>query len=255
MSKDYVLSLSYGKDSLACLVAIEQLGLPLTRIVHAEVWATDTIHADLPEMVDFKKKADAIIKDRWGIDVEHIRADVTYEEMFYKSRFNKKIGGECIYGFPIIKGAWCNDRLKMQALKKCQNNGVTYVGIACDEPSRFHVLSATKRSPLVEAGWTEAMCRDWCEKNGLLSPIYSRETRGGCWFCPKQPIDSLRRFRKEHPDLWALLLKWDTDSPVPFKPNGITVHDFDKRFELEDNGLVPTDRRFRWGTVKRKEQS
>lgn len=50
MSKDYVLSLSYGKDSLACLGAIEQLGLPLTRIVHAEVWATDTIHADLPEM-------------------------------------------------------------------------------------------------------------------------------------------------------------------------------------------------------------
>lgn len=42
----YVLSLSYGKDSIACLAAIEQLGLPLDRIVHAEVWATDTIPAD-----------------------------------------------------------------------------------------------------------------------------------------------------------------------------------------------------------------
>lgn len=58
----YVLSLSYGKDSLACLGAIEKLGLPLDRIVHAEVWATDTIPADLPPMVEFKKKADAIIK-------------------------------------------------------------------------------------------------------------------------------------------------------------------------------------------------
>lgn len=41
----YVLSLSYGKDSLACLEAIKLLGLPLDRIIHAEVWATDTISA------------------------------------------------------------------------------------------------------------------------------------------------------------------------------------------------------------------
>lgn len=74
---DYVLSLSYGKDSLACLGAIEQLGLPLTRIIHAEVWATDTIPVDLPPMMEFKAKADRIIKERWGIEVEHIRAKRT----------------------------------------------------------------------------------------------------------------------------------------------------------------------------------
>ena len=47
---EHILSLSYGKDSLACLGAIEQLGWPLNRIVHAEVWPTDTIPADLPPM-------------------------------------------------------------------------------------------------------------------------------------------------------------------------------------------------------------
>lgn len=36
---EHILSLSYGKDSLACLGAIEALGWPLDRIVHAEVWA------------------------------------------------------------------------------------------------------------------------------------------------------------------------------------------------------------------------
>lgn len=71
---EYVLSLSYGKDSLACLAAIKLLGYPLDRIVHAEVWATDTISADLPPMVEFKKKADQIILDRYGIAVEHICA-------------------------------------------------------------------------------------------------------------------------------------------------------------------------------------
>ena len=71
---EYVLSLSYGKDSLACLEAIKQLGYPLDRIIHAEVWATDTIPADLPPMVDFKNEADKIILDRYGIQVEHICA-------------------------------------------------------------------------------------------------------------------------------------------------------------------------------------
>lgn len=40
---EYILSLSYGKDGLACLGAIRHLGWPLDRIVTADVWATDTI--------------------------------------------------------------------------------------------------------------------------------------------------------------------------------------------------------------------
>lgn len=81
---EHILSLSYGKDSLACLGAIEQMGWPLDRIVHAEVWATDTIPADLPPMVEFKAKADKIIRERWGIEVEHIRGRLTYEQAFYR---------------------------------------------------------------------------------------------------------------------------------------------------------------------------
>lgn len=70
----HILSLSYGKDSMACLFAIEKLGWPLDRIIHAEIWATDTIPADLPPMIEFKKEADAYINERWGIEVEHICA-------------------------------------------------------------------------------------------------------------------------------------------------------------------------------------
>lgn len=64
---EYILSLSYGKDSIACLFAIEQLGWPLDRIVHAEVWATDTIPADPPPMVEFKAKADQMQREDEGI--------------------------------------------------------------------------------------------------------------------------------------------------------------------------------------------
>lgn len=118
---EHVLSLSYGKDSLACLAAIEKLGWPLDRIVHAEVWATDAIPADLPEMIEFKAKADAIIKERWGIEVEHLCATrngekLTYEKFFYhvpKRKNEGKFAEGSPAGFPYTKGAWCNDRLKL----------------------------------------------------------------------------------------------------------------------------------------------
>ena len=40
---EHILSLSYGKDSMACFGACEILGWPIDRVVTAEVWATDTI--------------------------------------------------------------------------------------------------------------------------------------------------------------------------------------------------------------------
>lgn len=70
----HVLSLSYGKDSLACLEACKLLGYPIDRIIHAEVWATQDISADLPPMVEFKRKVDRIIKERYGLTVEHVSA-------------------------------------------------------------------------------------------------------------------------------------------------------------------------------------
>lgn len=288
---EYVLSLSYGKDSLACLGAIEKLGLPLDRIIHAEVWATDDIPADLPPMVEFKAKADEIIKERWGIEVEHIYATrngekLTYEKLFYhvpKRRVKDGFPEGVPAGFPYTKGAWCNDRLKTNPLdaishtaggidgvpatsnsgfsnnttaQMAKTNIVQYLGIAADEPER--IVRHTKpgfRMPLVEVGWDEAFCRKWCEENDLLSPTYTTSARGGCWFCHNQSVDQLRLLRRNYPDLWALLLKWDEDSPVTFKPGsrgqpGKTVRDFDRRFQAEDAGRIePGDRRFRWSML------
>ena len=136
------------------------------------------------------------------------------------------------------------------AITSKDNETVSYVGIAADEPNRFHNLTETKRSPLVEAGWTEEMCRKWCEDNDLLSPIYTTVTRGGCWFCHNQSTDQLRLLRKNYPEYWKLLLKWDEDSPVIFKPNGHSVHDYDRRFQLEDEGFIsPDDKVFRWSML------
>ena len=144
-------------------------------------------------------------------------------------------------------GQYCLRDLKLPALKAAnKNDGIYYLGIASDEPNRFHNLTDTKKSPLVEAGWDEAYCRKWCEENDLLSPIYTTATRGGCWFCHNQGVGQLRLLRRDYPDLWALMLKWDEDSPVTFHTDGHTVYDFDRRFQLEDEGFIKPGERFRW---------
>ena len=250
---EHILSLSYGKDSMACFGACDVLGWPIDRVVTAEVWATDTIPADLPPMIEFKAKADEIIKKRWGIEVEHVCAmdgekKRTYKSMFYKLRKSGKSNGQ-IHGFPMQKGSWCNDRLKTRPLDLIKRGCISYIGIAVDDPERYNRLTESQRSPLVEAGWTEKDCYQWCLENDLLSPIYNSATRGGCWFCHHQRIDQLRLLRKNYPEYWALMLKWDTDSPVTFTSNGRTLHDYDLRFELEDSGIVPTGKRFRWADV------
>jgi hypothetical protein len=127
-------------------------------------------------------------------------------------------------------------------------NIVQYLGIASDEPERIarHKDKKGIVLPLVLAGWDEPYCRKWCEENDLLSPIYTTATRGGCWFCHNQGVGQLRQLRKDYPKLWALLMKWDADSPTTFKADGHTVHDFDKRFEMEDKGLIDINEPFYW---------
>lgn len=84
----------------------------------------------------------------------------------------------------------------------------------------------------------------------MLSPIYTTAARGGCWFCHNQSVGQLRLLRRNYPELWALMLKWDSDSPVTFKADGHTVHDFDRRFQLEDEGMIYVDDKvFRWSML------
>jgi hypothetical protein len=123
---------------------------------------------------------------------------------------------------------------------------VEYIGIAADEPKRHRQLNERKRAPLVEFDIDEELCGLYCRYNDILSPSYETSFRDGCWFCHNQGVDQLRLLRRNYPELWAILMKWDLDSPTTFKADGHTVHDYDLRFQLEDERKIPTARGFRW---------
>lgn len=256
----YVASISYGKDSLKMLDVIKTRGLPLDRIITFDVWATDDILAELPEVTEFKKRMDGYIKDKYGIEVEHFCATdkngnkITYEKVFYSTFQRGTMKGE-MYGFPHRLGAWCNSRLKMKARSQgVEIDDVSYVGIAYDEKKRHKILNEKTVAPLVDFGIDEDLCGLHCKYEGILSPTYDFSFRDGCWFCHNQGLDEMRNLRKSHPELWTLLLKWDKDSRTPFKADGHTVHDYDRRFEQEEQGFVPSDRTFKWSMLDEERQ-
>lgn len=80
------------------LEVIRSRGLPLDRITTTDVWATDTISANLPPMEEFKDRMDNRIWDMYRIEVEHLCArnpdgtKRTYEQMFYHVPVRKSGG-------------------------------------------------------------------------------------------------------------------------------------------------------------------
>lgn len=94
----YIARISHGKDSLKMLDVIVSRGLPLDRITTTDVWATDTIRGEHPEMVKFKDMADEYIWRKYRIEVEHLCAmrdgeKLTYEKLFYHVPKRKSAGG------------------------------------------------------------------------------------------------------------------------------------------------------------------
>lgn len=232
----YVASLSFGKDSMAMLIKIKELGLPLDEVIYVDIMFDDDTSGETPEMASFITKAEKILKEKFNIEVTHLRG-VTFKEQFYKIKQRGKHIGDN-YGFPYTIGAWCNDRLKMQPIKeymrKQKEQVIQYVGIAYDEPERYERLNhETHIAPLYDLKITEKEAMEICEKYDLLSPIYKTSFRGGCWFCPKQRLSQLKWLYQEHNDLWNILRDMEKDSFNTFRPN-TTLKDLEERFKNDE---------------------
>jgi 3'-phosphoadenosine 5'-phosphosulfate sulfotransferase (PAPS reductase)/FAD synthetase len=231
----YVASVSFGKDSLAMLIKIKELGLPLDEVIYVDIMFDNNISGETPEMASFITKAEKILKEKFNIEVTHLKG-ITFKEQFYKLKQRGNHIGDN-YGFPYTIGAWCNDRLKMQPIKEYlrrqKKQVIQYVGIAYDEPKRYERLNhQTHIAPLYDLKITEKEAMEICKKYDLVSPIYKTSFRGGCWFCPKQRLSQLKWLYKEHNDLWNILKDMEKDSFNTFKPN-TTLKDLEERFKEE----------------------
>lgn len=242
----YVLSESFGKDSMAMLDEIIRRKLPLDYVIHCDIKFNNEISGEHPLMAEWIPYAEKKIKEVYNIDIIHLTAKKNFVEQFYTVKQKGNRSG-LRYGYPYTIGAWCNSRLKLdpiqnfiQFIKKQGFKIVEYIGIAKDEPQRLQRYKELETSnhkyvTLADLGIDEITAMDICEKNGLLSPKYKNSFRGGCWFCPKQSMWDLYQLWKNYPKYFEILVEMEKDSFNTFKPNK-SITQIKQDFE---NGKVP----------------
>ena len=230
-----IASCSFGKDSIAAILVALEHGIKIDEVLYCRLMFDDKISAEYPEHEQFiHDVAIPKLRDEYGLKIVVIESK-PYRDLFYRKygSMSKKEGQ--IYGFPMIRGGWCNYAMKMQPIHKYLKSVGEYreiVGIAADETKRIERKTVQgKILPLVDYGITEAMAYDICRKAGLLSPAYDLLSRQrlGCWFCHNQRIGELKALRKNSPDLWGRLLKMQADTTISFTSRA-TLFDLDKRF-------------------------
>ena len=240
-----IVSCSFGKDSLAQIVVMKELDIPIDDIIFCDIRFDRNISGEHPMLAEWIPTAESILKTRYGLKVTHISSEKTFTEHFYTV---KEYGGHKgdIYGFPYTMGAWCNSRLKTNVIRKYLSNipgNITqFVGLAYDEPERYmsflkrNTGRIENRSVLYEQKITEIEAYGICRRCNLLSPHYSLGGfRGGCWFCVKQSYADLYNLWIWYPEMFYRLLEMEKDSFNEFSRN-TSLSALEKRFR---NGFVP----------------
>lgn len=227
---EYILNCSLGKDSVAALVMILKKGMPLDRIVFADV----TTDAEFEETYVFKDD----VEQKSGVKIECAKSDkwLSWDSYFY-SPLSKGKNTEKNRGFPPVVGPGCayKREFKENPLKKANGIGNhIYIDIALDEKHRADakMYKGAKNDysfPLIDLNLTEQECREICEKYSVLHPLYRYFRRLGCWQCSKQNLDSLRNLYQFWPNKWAKLEEYQKACAWDFKPK-CRVEDLTNRF-------------------------
>ena len=247
---DRYLCWTGGKDSTASAILCHEKGIKVDGVIMVEVMFDNNrnISGENPEHIKwvYEVAIPKIEKDL-GFPVIVLKSQIDYLQDFNaiigkRSKVPERIGKK--RGFFL--GGYCggNSRLKLRTLNKFfkGKNCEQIVGIAFDEKDRLEKKTMIgKRSVLAEFEYTEEMAFKICEKYGLLSPIYQRRKRNGCWFCPNQSIEELFDLKKHHPELWGELKTLSQDPLMVTKgfKYGKTFDEIEKEVEKYEvqNGI------------------
>lgn len=238
----HVVSFSGGKDSTAMLIRMLEEGMPIDLIVFCDTGL------EFPALYDHIK----LVEKNIGRPITVVRSPYDFEYLFARKKIARKPNakatilygaGRVGYGWAGPQLRWCTQILKdaprKQLLAKYREEYeiVEYIGIAADETERLERKSNQRpniRLPLVEWGMTESDCLQYCYDRGYnWAGLYQKMSRVSCWCCPLQSLNELRVLRKDFPELWQQLRRWDDMTWRPFRAD-YSVKQLEDRFAFEE---------------------
>lgn len=248
-----VVNFSGGKDSTALTLRKIELGEHID-----EVLCCDT-YKEFPAMYRHIEKVKKVVENA-GIKFTMLRYEKTFDYLMFEhvpNRKKKELEGKVGYSWAGVFSRWCTRALKVDLMNgylanlKKQYNVIQNIGIAKDEEYRQERQYSKDGGfvfPLVEWGWEEKDCLEYCYSKGYdWEGLYEIFDRVSCWCCPLSSLENLRKLRKHFPDLWEELKDMDARTWRQFTAR-YSVEDLEKRFAFEDErtaaGLSISNRDF-----------
>lgn len=228
----FYASVSFGKDSLAMLLLLLEKKMPLDEVIFYNSGM------EFQAIYDIRDRMKPILEQR-GVRFTEVEPDVPFlYNMLERPVDSKKNGFHLGYG-------WCGGPCRWGTSMKTRTlDGVAldaevhYVGIATDETERLMKLEAPKRSPLANAGMTEADCLAFCyergffwEENGVR--LYDILDRVSCWCCKNKNRRELKNIYQFLPQYWERLKELQSQIPMPMKPFSRKGVPYGNVFDLE----------------------
>ena len=203
-------------------------------------------------MYEHIEKIRKIVEDK-GIKFTLLKHEWTFDYWMFEykpkrrnpEKFLAQYGDVAGKSWATSRARWCTGELKIKLMDRyfkdleAQHSVIRYVGIAADETKRIERENQKNCNlPLVEWGWTEQDCLDYCYALGYdWGGLYELFERVSCWCCPLQPLESLRTLRTQFPALWKELKDMDNRTWQQFRAD-YSVEDLDKRFAFEEQRLA-----------------
>ena len=237
-----IASFSGGKDSTAMVLHMLELGEQLDEVIFCDTYM------EFPEMYEHVRKVREVIEAH-GVKFTELRSEKSFEYWMldHKPKTRKPEYDVLGYGWASPMTRWCTKTMKngviapyIKTLRET-HDVIQCIGLAADEGYRIeraHNQQSGMRHPLVEWGWVEDRCLQYCYERGFdWGGLYNIYRRVSCWCCPLQRIGELRKLRVHHPELWQKMRYLESRSWNPIRPEA-SVEDLEVRFALEEEYLA-----------------
>ena len=95
------------------------------------------------------------------------------------------------------------------------------------------------KHPLVEWGWTERDCLEYCYSKGFRwGGLYENFKRVSCYCCPLQGVGALRTLYNKYPTIWKMLKEKDKLSEQDLLSKYRSVEWLERNFKEMNKQMV-----------------
>jgi len=198
----FIVSISFGKDSLAMLLRLLEENKPIDEVVFFDTGM------EFACIYHIMMQVSSILSAK-GIPFTRLKADKSFMHMMLDHEVKHR-DGSTSYGYK-----WCGGMCRWYTSQKTQvirkhlkkyDNYIEYVGIAADEPKRFE-KNQNKLLPLVEWNMSERDCLEYCHSNGFYwyegeHELYDYLDRVSCWCCRNKNLKELKNIYRYFNHYW-----------------------------------------------------